>query len=138
MERQEIEEAQRHAERAHVLAQKLDERSSMAEASEILGRIAAMRGDWPESDRWFRNALTILSDLEVPERLMSCHAAYAKTLEARGDTLGAMEHWKLAVGVVHPELVAEAAPYTRGAESEQTTAADVLELARRRRSGRAS
>jgi len=137
VERQQIDAAQGHAEAGHRLAQKLDERSSEAEANEILGRIAAMRGDWPESDRRFGTALSLLSDLQVPERLMSCHAAYARTLEARGDTASAMEHWKQAVGVVHPELVAEPA-----LQEEHADPSAVVQLAGRRgrhgRHGRAS
>lgn len=139
IERQEIEAAERYAEAGHRLAQKLDERTSLAEANESLGRIAAMKGDWAQSDRRFRTALTVLAGLEMPERLMSCHAAYARALEARGDTENAMVHWKQAVGVVHPELVAEPAPHESSAGAEQTAAGEVVQLARRRGGhGRAS
>jgi tetratricopeptide (TPR) repeat protein len=122
MERKELESARRHAETGRQLAQRLDERGSVAEADEILGRVAAMTGDWQESDRRFRGALAMLSGLQMPERLMSCHASYASTLEARGDTAGAVEHWKQAVGVVHPELIGHA-----------EASADVVPMAPQRR-----
>ena len=107
LRQEEIDEAWEHAQDAHGLAERMDERSTLAEACETLGRIAALRGDGPETERWFRKALSILEDLGLDSRLMSCHAAYARALERRGDFSGALDHWKQAVGSVHPELVVE-------------------------------
>jgi tetratricopeptide (TPR) repeat protein len=98
--------AWRYAKDAHELAERLGERTTLAEACEVLARIASGGGDDREADRRFREALAILEDLGLHSRLMACHAAYAAELERRGDDRGALEHWKRAVGSVHPELVA--------------------------------
>jgi tetratricopeptide (TPR) repeat protein len=110
LKRGQLDIALESARAAYDLAQRVDERLSLAEASELLGRIAGMEGDGPECDRHFRLALSILNDLAIPERLMSCRAAYARALEARGDTAGALEQWKCAVTAVHPELVSDPGP----------------------------
>ena len=67
---------------------------------------------------------------------MSCHAAYARVLESRGDTDSALKHWKEAIGAIHPELVAEAADEDAGAGPLRAASGDVVPLPPRRRSDR--
>jgi tetratricopeptide (TPR) repeat protein len=138
LERQQVGPAAQCAHAGLELADRLDERTSLAEACEILGRIAAVVGDDAEADRRFRRALSTLSALRLPERLMSCHAAYARVLETRGDGDSALKHWKEAIGAVHPELVADVVIEELGPATRQAASGDVVPLSQRRRSDRPS
>jgi tetratricopeptide (TPR) repeat protein len=99
-----LDEAVRQATEAATLAQSLNERASLADAHELLGRIYSARKDWSACDREFTTAITILEELDVPERLARIHAIYAKHLETRGKSAKARLHWRRAVEAEHPDL----------------------------------
>lgn len=97
-------EATKQAHEALSVAQSLNERTSLAEAHEILGRICAARKDWRGCDEEFATAIAILHDLGIPERYARIHAVYAHLLEKRGKATQARLHWRQAVEAEHPDL----------------------------------
>src|ERR1700687_2051273 len=102
-----LDEAASQAREAIALAQPLNERTSLADGHELLGRIWAVRKDWSGCDREFATAISILRDLGIPERLARIHAVYANILEKRGKTAQARLQWRQAVEADHPDLVHE-------------------------------
>ena len=99
-----LDAAELQARQALPLAESLNERASLADAHELLGRIHAARKDWSGSDREFVIAIEILENLAVPERLARIHAIYANFLEKSGKSSKARAHWRLAVEAEHPDL----------------------------------
>lgn len=97
-------EATNQAREAVALAGPLNERTSLADAHELIGRIYAARKDWSGSDREFAAAIGILQDLGIPERLARIHAVYATILEKHGKATKARSHWRKAVEADHPDL----------------------------------
>lgn len=89
------------------VAQPLNERPSLAEAHELLGRISAAQKDWTSFDHEFETAIAILRELGIPERNARIHALYASLLEKRGDDTKARVHWRQAVEAEHPEFAYE-------------------------------
>jgi tetratricopeptide (TPR) repeat protein len=104
MESDDPDGARRRAREALRLAQKSNERAMIAGAYEMLGQIADRAGDVQETDADFGAAIAILEDLSLTDRLMTCRALYSRILERRGDTAGALEQLKLAVGVIRPDF----------------------------------
>jgi tetratricopeptide (TPR) repeat protein len=82
-----------------------DERMSIAIGHQLLGRALEAQGRHPEADEAFETALELLGHLQMRERLVECHAAYAAALEHRGEMERAMGHWKLGLLSQRPELV---------------------------------
>jgi hypothetical protein len=56
------------------------------------------------ADQEFRLAISILERAGLTQRMVSCLAAYAKILEDRGDTEGALEQVKRALVVSRSDL----------------------------------
>ena len=91
------------------LAKKTGENGIIATAHEVLGDIADSVGQDREADHQFAMAIAILESENAVDRLMTCRAKYAKMLERRGNTAGALQQLKLAVAAARPDL-ANAAP----------------------------
>jgi tetratricopeptide (TPR) repeat protein len=119
-----LDEAANHAREAGSLAESLNERTSLADAHELLGRICAARKDWPGCDHEFASAITILRDLGIPERVARIHALYADLLEKRGKATKAQLHWRQAVQAEHPDLshVVQGPPAPKRSPATRTTA----------------
>ena len=65
-------------------------------------------------------AIDALTRLDLPERLTTTHAAYARVLEARGETLAALRQWRLAVAATHPEAAYRHMDRTEGVARNET------------------
>ncbi len=100
--------AKTKAEEASQLAMQLGELATVSEAKQILATIAAAEGNNRVSDALFADAIRLLEGLNLPERLTTVHALYARTLERRGELAAALEQWRLAVGSTHPEAAFDA------------------------------
>jgi tetratricopeptide (TPR) repeat protein len=96
--------ARRRVREALEIAQKNGESATLADAHEILGRVADFMDQPRIADREFATAIALLDSSELSERLVSCRASYAKLLEKRGDTAGALEQLKRAMVAARPDL----------------------------------
>jgi tetratricopeptide (TPR) repeat protein/DNA-binding XRE family transcriptional regulator len=108
------------AEEGARLAVELGETASLSEAKQILATIAAAEGDDQNADGLFDESIKLLEELNLPERLTTVHAIYARTLERRGDISAALHQWRLAVAATHPEAAFDsndASPTSRQIES---------------------
>ena len=101
--RRDLDRARDKAEEAAELANQLGEVASVSEAKQILATVAAAEGHHQAADALFAEAINLLENLDLAERLAAVHAAYARILERRGDVAAALKHWRLAVGATHPE-----------------------------------
>jgi tetratricopeptide (TPR) repeat protein len=108
--------AGRRARQALELAEKTGENVMIANAHEMFGQIADMNSDVRRSDNEFATAIAMYESAGLSDRLVTCRAIYAKVLEARGDTAGALAQLKLAVRATRPDLTS-AAETRREAES---------------------
>jgi tetratricopeptide (TPR) repeat protein/transcriptional regulator with XRE-family HTH domain len=98
-------EARAAAEEGLELATRLGERGTEASAHLWLGRIAAEQGDRKATDREFTTGLDQLGRLNLTERLVRAHAAYAEILEERGDVAGANQQLKKVLALQRPDLI---------------------------------
>jgi tetratricopeptide (TPR) repeat protein len=95
--------ARARAAEAAELAGRLNEKASLSEAHQVLGTIAEAQRDTLAADGHFEKSIRVLEAMNLPERLATVHATYARALERRGDVETALRHWRLAVGATHPE-----------------------------------
>jgi tetratricopeptide (TPR) repeat protein len=72
--------AQAKAEEAAQLALQLGEMASVSEAKQVLATIAAAEGNHQESDALFMDAIRLLNELRLYERLTTVHAVYASDI----------------------------------------------------------
>jgi tetratricopeptide (TPR) repeat protein len=93
------------AERALQLAERLQEAANAAEAHMWLGRVADLMGDNETTDLEFELALRGMNELDMKERLLECHGAYAEILERRGDLENAYTHLKKALSASRPSYL---------------------------------
>jgi len=100
-----VEEAQVAAEEGLDLATRTGERATEADAHFWLGRVAAERGDRETTDREFATALRQIAKLNLTERLVRAHVAYAQVLEDRGDVNEANQQLKRVVALSRPDLI---------------------------------
>jgi tetratricopeptide (TPR) repeat protein len=124
-----LDEALHQATEAVTLAGALNERASLADAHELLGRIDAARSDWSGCDREFAAAIRIVEDLGIPERLARIHALYADILEKRGKTAKARLHWRWAVEAEHPDLTHDVSESPSPLRSRSTRAGKASQTA---------
>jgi tetratricopeptide (TPR) repeat protein len=101
---EDLDEAESAANTAMELAERFNERSSIGIAHQMLGRIAAARGQRARADAEFEQALTVLNEEGAEERVIECHSAYAEVLEARGDARRALWHARKALVISRPRL----------------------------------
>jgi tetratricopeptide (TPR) repeat protein len=100
-----LDQAQTFAREALGLAERLKERSNVAESHLWLGRIADRTGDQAGTDHEFGLAIRSLEQLGTYERLFQVHGIYAEVLERRGDVARAYVHMKKALQASRPGLV---------------------------------
>jgi tetratricopeptide (TPR) repeat protein len=94
--------AQKFAREAQELATRLGDRAGLAESHVALARIADDLGDSQTVDTEFEKAIQAFEQLEMPDRLLQCHRAYAEILERRGELQRAYSHMKKAVAASRP------------------------------------
>jgi tetratricopeptide (TPR) repeat protein len=94
-----LDEARRyliHAEEAGVA---VGERIVLGAVHVQLGRLEERLGDSRAADDHFAQAIEVLTDLEMPDRLRDCHMEYAQVLDDRGDVRAAARHWRAAAKI---------------------------------------
>jgi tetratricopeptide (TPR) repeat protein/DNA-binding XRE family transcriptional regulator len=94
--------ASMQAHKALELANRLDEKTSVAEAHALLGRIAERHGRFADADAEFSAAVAAADASGSSPRTMQVHEAYAEILEARGDLVAANGHLKKALAASRP------------------------------------
>lgn len=104
MARNDMKRAEASANDAIELADRLSERLSSGFGHQLLGRIAAGRGEHEAADVEFELALAIYNEVGAEERVIECHSAYAEVLEARGDARRALWHARKALAISRPRL----------------------------------
>jgi tetratricopeptide (TPR) repeat protein len=84
------------------VGQTTGERIVQAEARVLLAKLEERKGNPRLADDHFGDAIQILEELGMPDRLRDAHMEYAALLDARQDLAAAARHWKQAaeVGVV--------------------------------------
>jgi len=65
----------------------------------LLGRCAELDGDLQGSDRHHADAISLLRELRMPDRLRDAHMEYARQLKARGELERAATHWEEAAEI---------------------------------------
>lgn len=100
-----VERAEELAQAALALAARVEDRATLAEAHEWLGRIADRRGEHAAADRQFEDAIRGFEALGLRERLLQSHGAYAEILERRGELARAYVHMKEALQASRPGLL---------------------------------
>ena len=105
--RGQLDAAQRSGVEALELSGHLQEAATEAEAHEWLGRVAAARGNREATDREFTTAIAQLKALNLVERLLRVHTAYAEILEQRGDLQAANQHLREVVSLNRPDLISQ-------------------------------
>jgi tetratricopeptide (TPR) repeat protein len=96
--------ARRQLEQAREICERSNEKGTLAQVHQMLGHVAEATDKRARTDQEFRLALSILEQAALSQRLISCLTDYAKILENRGDTDGALDHMKRAVAVTRPDL----------------------------------
>ena len=105
--RGQLDAAQRSGMEALELSGHLREAATEADAHEWLGRVAAARGNHEATDREFTTAIAQLKNLNLVERLLRVHTAYAEILEERGDRQAANQHLREVVSLTRPDLISQ-------------------------------
>ena len=114
-----VQQAQRFADQALELSERLHEGASVAESHVWQGRVADRVGDHATVDREFELAIRGLEQLGMRERLLQCHGVYAEILERRGEMAEAYAHIKKALQASRPGLLRDD---VEEAEEEVSTA----------------
>ncbi|GAC1507335.1 MAG: hypothetical protein NVS1B3_07650 [Candidatus Dormibacteraceae bacterium] len=94
-----LDEARRYLDEAAAAGEAHGERIVLAEAQVLLGQLDARLGNDPAADDHFLQAIGILSELDMPERLRACHMEYAQVLDNRGAVGAGARHGKLAAEI---------------------------------------
>ncbi len=94
-----------YAHQALDLAERLEERSNVAEAHIWLGLAADRDGEHNAADSEFQQAFAELTAIGANERLLKCHGAYAEVLERRGEMEKAYAHMKKAFAASRPGML---------------------------------
>lgn len=100
-----VDRAERAGREALELAERVEDRTAIAEAHELLGRIAGLQGDHVAADRQFEDAILGFEALGLRERLLQSHGVYAEILEGRGELARAYGHMKEALQASRPGLL---------------------------------
>jgi tetratricopeptide (TPR) repeat protein len=93
-----LDEARRYLNQAAEAGEAIGERIVLAEVHVLLGQLEERLNDALAADDHFLQAIEILGELEMPDRLRDCHMEYARVLDDRGDGVAA-RHWKLAAEI---------------------------------------
>jgi len=102
LRRNDLSPARDYLEQALEVAEGVGERIVLANARVLLGQLEERKGNRRLADDHFGNAIHILEELRMPDRLRDAHMEYAELLDARQDVFVASRHWKQAaeIGVV--------------------------------------
>jgi tetratricopeptide (TPR) repeat protein len=92
------------------LTARLGEALTEADAYQLAGQVAEMRGNRKAADAAFARALQVLAGQEAPHRMMECQVTYASLLEKRRDYEGALLHTREALLVTQPQLRSHRSP----------------------------
>jgi tetratricopeptide (TPR) repeat protein len=65
----------------------------------LRGRLEENLGDTHAADNHFLQAIELLDELEMAERLRDSHMEYAQILDKRGDLFASARHWRLAAEI---------------------------------------
>jgi tetratricopeptide (TPR) repeat protein len=87
------------------LAERLEERTNIAESHIWLALAADRDGDDDTADREFQLAIAELTAIGAEERLLTCHGRYAEILERRGEMDKAYAHMKKAFAASRPGML---------------------------------
>lgn len=94
LRRGELSQARDYLEQALEVGEAVGERIVLANARILLGQLEEGKGNPRLADDHFGNAIRILEELRMPDRLRDAHMEYAEVLEARHDLVAALRHWK--------------------------------------------
>jgi tetratricopeptide (TPR) repeat protein len=94
-----LDEARHYLEFAAEVGQAASERIVLAEANRHLGQLQERLGDINAANDHFLEAINILSELGMPDRLRNCHMDYAQVLDDRGDVRASSRHWRAAAKI---------------------------------------
>jgi tetratricopeptide (TPR) repeat protein len=94
-----MDEANRYLAEAAEVGAATGERIVLAVVESLLGQLCERQGDLRAADDHFDQAIQILTELEMPDRLRDCHMDYAQVLDDRGDVRAAARHWRLAAQI---------------------------------------
>jgi tetratricopeptide (TPR) repeat protein len=94
-----LDEARRYLNQALEVGEVLGERLVLAEAAVLLGRLEEVLGNTRSADGHFLQAIGVLDELDMPNRLRDGHMEYAQVLEYRRDLHAAIRHLRLAAEV---------------------------------------
>jgi tetratricopeptide (TPR) repeat protein len=75
------------------------EKIVQAEAVILLARVEERKGNRTLADSHFGDAIRVLEELRMPDRLRDAHMEYAELLDERQDAVAAAGHWKLAAEI---------------------------------------
>ena len=100
-----LDEARRYLNQALEVGEAFGERIVLTVAEVLLGQLEELLGNAQAADHHFLEAIRILDELVMPNRLRDCHLAYAQVLEDRGDLRTAIRHLRLAAEIGRAEAV---------------------------------
>jgi len=92
-------EARSYLNKATEVGEAFGEQIVLADVQVLRGRLEERQANSHAADDHFLQAIRILEDLEMLDRLRDCHMNYATVLEDRGDIGAAARHWKLAAEI---------------------------------------
>lgn len=96
--------ARRRAQEALELAERIHEPNDIADAHEVIAGSAEMKGEHVAADQHFAVAIATLRSAGRADHQVTMHVKYARVLETRGDTAGAFDQLKQAIGASRPDL----------------------------------
>lgn len=118
LERGNPEDAKSHIATGIQLAEKTGEAANAGYGYELVARIAVAAGDRHGADQAFETAIQLLDKVGASERLIEVRSNYARALEERGEDKRALEQWKAAMAVSHPQSAVRQEPDRRRAASK--------------------
>jgi tetratricopeptide (TPR) repeat protein len=94
-----LDEARRYLNQAAEAGEAVGERIVLAESHVLLGQLEQRLDNALAADDHFLQAIHILGELDMPDRLRDFHMEYAQVLDHRGDIGAAARHWRLAAEI---------------------------------------
>lgn len=94
-----LEEARSYLDQAEEVGKALGERIVLADVQMLLGQLKERQANPRSADDHFLQAIRILGEGEMRDRLRECHMRYAQLLDDRGDVSAAARQWKLAAHI---------------------------------------
>ena len=85
LERSELKRSRRACLKALDIFRRIGKRMSVAESLKTLGQVAALRREWDDAERYFRESISINESLRHPLYAGGAHLEFARMLKAKGD-----------------------------------------------------